>query len=154
MLVIAGVVMFVSYQSSKKQSEATKETKVQKLSDEQLKALQSSTTKVGDPKSVLNIESNAIFSGKVLIRDSLDVAGSIKVGGPLSLPGISVSGSTVLDDVKINTLAVTGNTTIQGQLTIQKTLGVSGGATSRRIGWCAKLHKVSLNLNSNSHSTR
>lgn len=101
----------------------------QTLTAEELRKLSESEQKIGDPKSTLSIESNAIFSGKVLVRDSLDVAGTIKVGGALSLPGISVSGASTFDQITANNLNITGNTTIQGQLNIQKGLTSSGGAS-------------------------
>lgn len=127
-LVLAGGFILIGMQKNKK---ANPETTVntQTLSADELKKLSESEQKIGDPKSILSIESNAIFSGKVLVRDSLDVAGTIKVGGALSLPGISVSGSSTFDQVTANNLSVTGNATIQGQLNIQRGLTSSGGAT-------------------------
>lgn len=128
-LVIAGAAVMVSYQTSKKEDTTSKEVKVQNLSDDQLKALQTSSTKVGDPKSVLNIESNAIFAGKVLISGGLEVAGTIKVGGPLALSGLTVGGDSQFDTIKANNLQVSANSVIQGQLNVQKSLTVAGGAT-------------------------
>lgn len=127
-IVIAGLVVFVSLQQSRKET-ATGPTDTQQLTPETLKELNNSEAKVGDPKQTLNIESNAVFTGKVLIRDSLDVAGTIKVGGALSLPGITVSGTSSFDTVQINNLAIAGNTTIQGQLSVQRGLTVAGGAS-------------------------
>lgn len=126
--VIAVGTVLVSIQRNKKTSGPTT-VNTQTLSADELKKLAESEQKVGDPKSTLSIESNAIFNGKVLVRDSLDVAGTIKVGGSLSLPGISVSGESNFDQIKANGLAITGNTQIQGQLTIQKGLTVSGGGS-------------------------
>jgi cytoskeletal protein CcmA (bactofilin family) len=126
-LIIAGLVAFVGYKGSQK--EAEKSAEQNNLTAEQLDALKNSSSTVGDPKQTLNVESNAIFAGKVLVRDSLDVAGTIRVGGALALPGITVSGSSSFDEVKINNLAISGNTAIQGNLTVQKDLTVSGNAT-------------------------
>lgn len=126
-LIIAGLVSFVGYKGSQK--EAEKSVEQNNLTNEQLEALKNSSTSVGDPKQTLNVESNAIFAGKVLVRDSLDVAGTIRVGGALALPGITVSGSSSFDEVKINNLAISGNTAIQGNLTVQKDLTISGNAT-------------------------
>ena len=124
-LVIAGVILFVAIQQSKNQA-VKDQTSTQKLTADALKNLAGSDAKVGDPKQLLTIESNAVFSGKVLIRDSLDVAGAIKVGGALSLPGITVSGTSQFDQVQLNSLAVSSNESIQGSLTIQKGLSVGG----------------------------
>ena len=127
-MVLAAGFVFIGMQKNKKAAvETTIDT--QSLSADELRKLSESEQKIGDPKSVLTIESNAIFSGKVLVRDSLDVAGTIKVGGALSLPGISVSGASTFDQVTANNLNITGNTAIQGQLNIQKGLTSSGGAT-------------------------
>lgn len=127
-MVIAVMVLFVSVQRSRKES-ATDPTAVQVLTPDALKQLNESEAKVGDPKQTLNIESNAVFTGKVLIRDSLDVAGAIKVGGSLTLPGITVSGTSLFDTIQANNLSIAGNTTIQGQLNVQRGLTVAGGAS-------------------------
>lgn len=127
-LVLAVGIIFVGIQRNKK-VESPSTINTQTLTAEELKQLTESEQKVGDPKSTLSIESNAIFSGKVLVRDSLDVAGTIKVGGSLSLPGISVSGESSFDQIKANNLNIVGNTSIQGQLSVQKGITSSGGAS-------------------------
>lgn len=127
-LVLSIGIVLVGIQKNKKAAAPTT-INTQTLSADELKKLTENEQTVGDPKSTLSIESNAIFSGKVLIRDSLDVAGTIKVGGSLSLPGISVSGESSFDQIKANNLNITGNTAIQGQLTIQKGITSSGGAS-------------------------
>lgn len=127
-VVLAAGTVLVAMQKSKKAAAPTT-ISTQPLSNETLSQLKDSDAKVGDPKQTLTIESNAIFSGKVLIRDSLDVAGAIKVGGSLSLPGISVSGSSNFDQILANNLAISGNATVQGQLNVQKNITATGGAT-------------------------
>ncbi len=127
-VVLAAGIVMIGIQKNKKAATPTT-VNTQTLSADELKKIAESEQKVGDPKSTLSIESNAIFSGKVLIRDSLDVAGTIKVGGALSLPGISVSGESSFDQIKANNLTITGNTAIQGQLSIQKGITSSGGAS-------------------------
>ncbi|PID31873.1 hypothetical protein CR970_03285 [Candidatus Saccharibacteria bacterium] len=120
--------VLVAIQSNKKSANPTTVTP-KPLSTEELDQISSTDATVGDPKQTLTIESNSIFSGKVLIKDSLDVAGTIKVGGALSLPGISVSGTSNFDQIQANSLSIAGNTSIQGQLTIQESLTTSSGAT-------------------------
>lgn len=127
-LVLAGGFVLIGMQRNKKANLDTT-VNTQSLSADELRKLSESEQKIGDPKSVLTIESNAIFSGKVLVRDSLDVAGTIKVGGALSLPGISVSGASTFDQVTANNLNITGNTAIQGQLNVQRGITSSGGAS-------------------------
>lgn len=127
-VIVAVVVVFIGVERSKKDA-ATPTVNTQKLTAEELAKLNNGDAKVGDAKQTLTIESNAIFSGKVLVRDSLDVAGTIKVGGALSLPGLNVAGTSTLDQVLINKLTVTGDASIQGQLAVQKNLVTSGGAS-------------------------
>lgn len=146
-VVLSVGLIFVGLQRDKKaNTPATTDTTP--LTQETIDQLKGSEAKVGDPKQTLSIESNAIFSGKVLVRDSLDVAGTIKVGGALSLPGISVAGSSSFDQVSANNLAVTGNTTIQGQLTVQQTLTVTGGASFGGPISAPQLSIENLQLNS------
>jgi cytoskeletal protein CcmA (bactofilin family) len=144
-LVVAGLVMFISYQNSRK-SKNTSATS-QELSEETLKEISGNETTVGDPKQLLTVESNAVFSGKVLIRDSLDVAGAIKVGGAINLPGITVSGTSNFDKIEVNSLSIAGDTSIQGQLTVQKNLTVSGAATFSGTISAPSVNIDSLKLN-------
>lgn len=102
----------------------------QSLTDQQIAELRGSTTIVGDSEQILDIQSDSIFEGKVLIRNSLDVAGSVKIGGPLSLPAVTVGGSTSLGQVQVNsTLSVAGNTILQGPVTLRNNLSVGGSAS-------------------------
>jgi len=101
----------------------------QNLTEEDLENLAGSDTSVGDPKQTLTVESNAIFTGGVLVRGNLDVAGTIKVGGAISLPGLNVGGSTNLDQVAVKTLTVANDASVQGKLTIQNSLSVTGSAS-------------------------
>ncbi|HSX47000.1 MAG TPA: hypothetical protein VLF87_03365 [Patescibacteria group bacterium] len=127
-LVVAGGFTFVSIQKNKKAAN-TPTIPTQTLTSEELKQLNGSDATVGDAKQTLTVASNAIFAGKVLIRDSLDIAGGLKVGGSLSLPGITVSGTSSFDQIQGNKLAISGDASIQGQLTIQKGITVTGGGS-------------------------
>ena len=102
----------------------------QSLSSSTLKQLATSDVTVGQPRQILRVQGNAIFAGKVLINDSLEVAGPIKVGGSLSVPGITVSGNSLFEQLQISkNLAVAGDTSMQGQLAVQKGLSVAGSGT-------------------------
>lgn len=127
-LVITFLIVFISVQRNKK-ADKTATINTQELTKETLDKLKGSEAKVGDPKQTLSIESNAIFTGKVLFRDSIDVAGTIKVGGALSLPGLNVSGESKFDQIYGNKLTISGDTGLQGQLTVGKNLTVTGGAS-------------------------
>ncbi len=126
-IVVAGFTL-VSIQKNKKESQ-TPTVQTQQLTADDIKKLSGNDAAVGDAKQTLTIASNAIFNGKVLIRDSLDIAGGIKVGGSLNLPGITVSGTSSFDQIQGNKLAIAGDSSIQGQLTIQKGITVTGGAS-------------------------
>jgi cytoskeletal protein CcmA (bactofilin family) len=127
LLIIAAIILFIVYSSSTGEQQATVET--QELTQETIDDLVGSDAVVGDPKQLLTVESDSVFTGKVLIRDGLDVAGPIKVGGSLSLPGITVSGTSAFDQVTVNTLNIAGDATVQGQLSVQNGLTVSGPVT-------------------------
>lgn len=101
----------------------------QDLSDEALKQLANSSISVGNSKQILTVESNAIFSGSVLVRSNLEVAGSIKVGNELQLPGITVSGSSRFNELQTNNLAVGNNVTVQGTFVARRGIAVSGNST-------------------------
>lgn len=124
-LVLAGFVVFIGLQRSKKDLGTTSITTTP-LNQETLDKLNSSDATVGDPKQTLSVESNAIFNGAVLVKGSLDVAGAIKVGGALSLPGLSVSGNSTFDQINTNQLAVAGDAGVQGTLNVQNNLTVAG----------------------------
>lgn len=127
-LILAGIIVFVSIQRSNNEAvEVSLPT--QELTAEELDAIKGSDAKVGDPKQQLTIESTTIFSGKVLVKDSIDIAGNLKVGGTLSLPGISVSGTSAFDQITGNELSIAGDASVQGTLNVQQSLAVSGGAT-------------------------
>lgn len=126
LLVLAGIIAYLSYQGSKKEEAKKSAILTEPLSQETLDKLKQSDVRVGDPKQILSVESNAIFAGKVLVRDSLEIAGQLKIGGPLNLTGLNVAGSTSLDQAKVKNLDVSGNSSIQGQLSVQQSLTVGG----------------------------
>lgn len=129
-VVVAGAILVVTALSSTKTSNNPAAINSQSLSTDTLKQLSNTNATVGDPKQVLNVQSNAVFTGSVLVKDSLEVAGQIKVGGPLSLPGITVSGESDFDQLNVNkNINVGGDASVQGQMNIKKNLAVSGSGT-------------------------
>lgn len=148
LLIVAGVIATIIYFSSKKASQDSIDA--QTLTSETLKELATSDVTVGQPKQTLSVQSNAVFAGKVLVRDSLEVAGTIQVGGSLNVPGITVSGNSIFEQIQINKgLSVVGDTSLQGQLTVQKNLTVAGGATFGGSVSAPQLSVTSLQLNGN-----
>jgi cytoskeletal protein CcmA (bactofilin family) len=129
-LVVAGAVLVIMAMSSKEETADPTAIDSQSLSSDTLKQLSNTDATVGDPKQVLNVQSNAIFAGKVLVRDNLEVAGTIRVGGALSLPGITVSGESNFDQINVQkAMNIGGDATVQGQLNIRRNLAVSGTGT-------------------------
>lgn len=126
-LVLSSFIVFIGLQRSKKEL-AQPIIKTTPLTQETLDQLNGSDAIVGDAKQTLSIESNAIFANGVLVKGSLDVAGPIKVGGALTLPGITVSGASTFDQISANGMAVSGDAGIQGSLNVQNNLTVAGSA--------------------------
>ncbi|MBX4201385.1 hypothetical protein KW803_00615 [Candidatus Saccharibacteria bacterium] len=126
-LVVTGVVViFISTKPIRK----PKVTPITKLTAQQLSSLKSNSTLIGDPKTTLDIQSNTIFEGQILARSDLNVAGNLKVGGALSLPSITITGTGNFAQIGITgQLSVGGDTNLQGQLTVQKNLNVTGSAS-------------------------
>ena len=128
-LVLAAGIGGYAYVSSRKQN-STVPIKAQTLDAKALAQLANTSTTVGSTDQVLNVQSSAIFAGKVLVRDSLEVAGGLQIGGSLSIEGVTVSGSSTFGQVQINkNIAVLGDSALQGSLTVQKSLSVNGGGT-------------------------
>jgi len=153
-VILAGaIIFFVVFSSSQTPDVGIPES--QELTQEAIDELVGSDAKVGDPKQLLTVESDSVFTGKVLIREGLDVAGPIKVGGSLSLPGITVSGTSAFDQVTVNALSIAGDATVQGQLSVQKGLTVSGpvtfSGTFSAAAFVIESLQVNQNLNINKH---
>lgn len=128
-IIIAGLIAFISYQTN--QRNANKDAlQGQDLSADTINDLSDNNTTIGDSKQTLTIASNSVFNGRVLVRDSLDVAGTIRVGGSLSLPGITVSGTSNFEDIQVaNNLSIAGSAAVQGNMSVQGELTVSGTAS-------------------------
>lgn len=126
LLVLAGGGIFFVVQMSR--NAAPEVTRTTTLTADELTALRGNTTVVGDPQTVLDVQSNAVFEGQVVLRNSLEVAGNVKIGTPLSLPALTVNGTSTLGQVAANSLSVSGSSTFQGDVNLQENLSVAGGA--------------------------
>ena len=152
-MVIAGASMASMYFFNKRESNIKLETT--QLTEETLEALKTSDAVVGDPNQILTIESNAFITGKVVMRDTLDVAGALKIGGPLSLPSIRAGGEGNFGSLTTNDLQAAGNVAIGGLLDVAGgvTIGenISAGGTANfggrlDVGGAATING-SLNVN-------
>jgi cytoskeletal protein CcmA (bactofilin family) len=129
-LVILLAVMVVVGTYLRSHSKTPSKITSQNLTQSDLTQLAQSDVTVGDAKQVLNVQSNAVFAGQVLVRSDLQVAGKLQVGGSLSLTGLNVSGDSVFDQLQVNkNLQVAGDSAVQGQLTVAKSLNVNGGGS-------------------------
>jgi len=145
-VVIAVIVVAISYLRG--HTKPTGQISSQTLPQSSVSQLASSDVTVGDVKQTLNVQSNAVFAGQVLIRKDLEVAGKLQVGGDLSLTGVTVSGSSIFDTAQINkNLTVAGDTALQGQLSIQKGITVNGSGTFSGVLSAPQLSVNTLQLN-------
>ncbi|MDL2363469.1 MAG: hypothetical protein QFB86_03775 [Patescibacteria group bacterium] len=125
LLIGLGILAVAYFQS--KQASTTSVLKTQTLTQNALQQVAASDATVGSSGTILNVQSSAVFAGKVLVRDGLEVGGNLQIGGTVSLNGITVSGPSQLGQLQVNKdLSVAGETALQGALTVAKTLQVSG----------------------------
>ncbi|HEU4914662.1 MAG TPA: hypothetical protein VFT16_04660 [Candidatus Saccharimonadales bacterium] len=146
------IVMFIKNKSSTTGSKDVIDT--QSLSEEALRQLANTNVNVGSSKQVLNIESNSIFGGAVLVRSDLEVAGTVKVGRELQLPGISVTGGSRFTDLQADSIAIGGSATVNGVLTASKGLSVNGNSTFAGTVSAAQVSTNTLLLNGELTLTR
>ena len=146
-IVVAIGIILVAYLQSKKAS-GTSHLPSQSLSQSTLEQLASNDATVGSSQSVLNVQSSAVFAGQVLVKQNLEVAGNLQIGGTVALSNIAVSGTSQLGQVTISKdLAVTGDTAIQGSSTIAKSLQVNGNGSFGGTLTAPQIVTPSLQLN-------
>ncbi|HSW79398.1 MAG TPA: polymer-forming cytoskeletal protein [Candidatus Saccharimonadales bacterium] len=146
-IIIAGSV-FLYLQANKQTTKSQSKAPTQDLSASALQQLASQGTTIGDAKHVLNIESNSVFQGTVLVRGNLQVAGTVQIGSTLALTGLTVSGQTSLGTLQSKDLTVGGKAAIQGQLTAAS-LSIAGGGSFNGAVTAPVLVTNSLSLNGN-----
>ena len=146
-LIAAAAVIILTVKGRNDAKDTTNTITSQGLTEETLKQLSSSETTIGSASQILNIESNAIFSGAVLVKKDLEVAGSIKVNGALALPGITVSGSSSFNQIQATTLNLSGAATVNGTLTARNGLSVNGNGNFTGSVSATQLTTGSLQLN-------
>jgi len=129
LVIIALIIVFIVVNTGNNQQSELADIQTQELTQDAIDDLTSNEATIGDPKQLLTVESNAVFNGQVLIRDGLDIAGPLKVGGELNLPGITVSGTSQFDEVLLNTLSIAGDASVQGTLNVESNLSVAGQAS-------------------------
>src|ERR1039458_5889204 len=114
-LVVAVTIVVASYLYSKHNS-GTSSISSQTLSQSTFAQLANSNATVGNSNQVLNIQSSAIFAGKVLLRQGLEVAGNLQIGGTLALNDLSVAGTGQFGQAQVNkNLSVAGGRGREGE---------------------------------------
>lgn len=128
-IVLVGLIIIaVGYLQSKKSSTTT--IKSQTLSQSTLQQLANSDATVGGPQEVLNVESNAVFAGKVLVRGALELAGGLQVSGNSDLASLTVSGQANFQQADVaQSLTIGGNLAAQGSATFSQGIQVNGSGT-------------------------
>jgi uncharacterized protein (UPF0333 family) len=142
-VVVLAAVGIIYYAVSTANKSKPQSVKTQSLTSAEIAQLKGNTTLVGDTKSTLDVQSNAVFEGQVLVRNDLSTAGSVKVGTTASIKDLVVSGTSTLGNVNISgTTQLSGDTSIQGALSILKGINVTGA------GNFASLNVGQLTVNS------
>ncbi len=127
-VVIVTAITYVSY-IRQQNNINPKDIPSQQLDESAFGQLQSGDASVGDPKQTLTVQSNAIFSGQILAKNDIEIAGTLKVGGTLNLTGLIVDGNSTLDQIQANTLSLNGESNLQGQLNVGSNLSVTGSGS-------------------------
>ena len=127
LIIVAVAIVVIAFVKDHKAATPTIST--QNLSQSQLEQLATTNVSVGNSSQVLTVGSNAIFSQQVLVQKDLDVAGNFKLGGLLSVPSLNVSGASILGQTQLAKLTVSGDTALQGSLSVGQDLSVTGNAT-------------------------
>jgi cytoskeletal protein CcmA (bactofilin family) len=128
LVVVVGVTIVVVAYLDSKHSSGTSSIASQSLSQSTFSKLANSDSTVGNAGQVLTIQSSAIFAGQVLVRQDLEVAGNLQIGGTLALNDLSVAGTAQFGQAQVNkNLSVAGSTSLQGAVTVAKSLQVNGG---------------------------
>lgn len=146
-VVLAIIITFISIQNNRN-SDKKGVISAQNLTNDSLNTLSDNNTVIGNSKQTLTVASNSTFNGKVLFKDSIDVAGTIRIGGSLSLPGLTVSGTSSFENVQVgNAITIGNDANINGNLNVLKSLSVSGGASFGGAISAAQLNIDRLTLN-------
>ena len=148
-MLMAGTIIAIALIQSQSSSKNNK-LKPQTLDQSTLQQLANNDATVGSSQYILNVVSNAIFAGQVLVRQGLEVAGNLKVGGTAALNNVSVAGTGQFGQATItNNLSVGGNGAIQGSVTIAKSLQVTNGGSFGGALTAPQITTSNLQLNGN-----
>lgn len=129
-IILASVAITVVFFNNRRANIVTPGTiNQQNLPANSLQELATTGVQVGDPKQVLNVQSNSVFAGAVLVKGELQVAGGLKIGsGSLAVPEVNVGGSAIINQLQTQSLGV-ANTARVGELSVLRNLNVNGSGS-------------------------
>lgn len=128
-ILLAVIIVGYAYVMGRKSPSAV-DIASQTLSQKGFEQLANSESTVGSNDRILNVQSSAVFAGRVLARQDLEVAGNLSLGGTLALTNITASGTAQIGQAQVSkNLTVAGTTSLQGAVTVAGSLQVSGGAS-------------------------
>lgn len=154
LIMLVGIVILVVAQLQNQNTSQRNTIKTQDLTQATLEQIAGSDATVGDPQQILNVQSSAVFAGKVLVKDGLQVATNLQVGGTSALTNLSVSGTSQLSQAQVDKdLSVAGNTSLQGSLTA-RSLQVSGTGSFSGALSAPQITTSNFQLNGNLVLTR
>jgi cytoskeletal protein CcmA (bactofilin family) len=147
LLIFVSIVIIVIALTAASKANKTNGIAGKPLSEGQLAQLATTGTTIGSSSQVLNIAASTVFSNQILARQSLDVAGSLKVGGTLSSAAITASGTSNFQQLATSGLVVNGAITADGSLTVSQNLTVDGTGSFNGILTANQLNVQTLQLN-------
>lgn len=155
LVVIAGVITTLIYLHNRSTTVIPAGTITQQnLPASTLQDLAKSGIQVGDPKQVLNIQSNSVFAGAVLVKGELQIAGGLKIGtGSLAIPEVNISNSATINQIQAQTIGVAGATRTT-DLSVLHNLSVNGSGTFNGGLTTSTLAVGKLQLNGDLQLTR
>lgn len=130
LIIIAGVISTLLYLRSRSVTTVSPgKINQQSLAADALQDLAKNGVQVGDPKQVLNVQSNSVFNGAVLVKGELQAAGGIKLGtGNLAISDVNVGNSATVNSLQAQTLGVAGSSKLT-DLSVLRNLTVNGSGT-------------------------
>jgi cytoskeletal protein CcmA (bactofilin family) len=142
-IIVAAIAIYVATNNNQKNTSANS----QQLSQSTINQLNNNDVNVGGAQQTLDIESNSVFAGSVVIKSNLQVAGQLTLGGALNVSGLNVSGTSTMDQVNASGLSVSGTSTLGGSLTVKQGITDDGGASFGGNVSAPEISVSTLNLN-------
>lgn len=148
LLVIAATIAVVTYLLSQKEPPTPVFEKTE-LTQEALQELANKDASIGNANQQVTIKGNAVIDGHTLMRSGADVAGELQASGMITAPNLTISGTSNLSTVQIDTLQIAGNNSVQGDVSVAGNLSVTGSSTFRGQITASSITATNLTLGGN-----